>query len=116
MCETVLTIDRFRWAYCQLAALAQLKVLTPNSIRTKLETLPETLDETYENILLSIDETEITRAVRALKWLAFSECPLTLDEIEDACIIELDSEVGVNEQDRAPPGSIAAMLASLVTV
>ncbi|KAK4549934.1 hypothetical protein LTR36_005235 [Oleoguttula mirabilis] len=81
----------FRWAYCQMEELAKLKVLIPKNIKAKLATLPTTLDETYERMLLAIDPTEKAVALKALKWLAFSAVPLDLAQMEEICIVNTDS-------------------------
>ena len=47
-------IHRFRWAACQLDALAQC--VTRGKVRRALQDLPKTLDETYARILRAIDE------------------------------------------------------------
>lgn len=48
----LLILSRFRWAVCQLDVLRRLKAA--RAITEALKTLPETLDETYERLLLAI--------------------------------------------------------------
>jgi hypothetical protein len=44
------------------------------------------LDETYERILLAIDEEYRDIAVEALRWLCFSEVVLTIEELAEAAV------------------------------
>ena len=47
-------LARFRWVFCQLDALKKCKKRT--SLLKALKSLPKTLDETYERILMNVDE------------------------------------------------------------
>ena len=47
-------IPRFRWVVCQLDELRKCARLSER--RKALKALPKTLDETYEQILVNIDE------------------------------------------------------------
>jgi hypothetical protein len=42
-----------------------------------LETLPKSLNETYDRILMSIDELYVEDARRILQWLVFSARPVS---------------------------------------
>jgi ankyrin repeat protein len=56
-----------------------------------LQDLPGTLDETYDRILLSIDNDHYAEyALRMLKWLAFSSRPLRIHEIAEAVAINVE--------------------------
>lgn len=81
-----------------------------------LQSLPRTLSDTYAEILLSIDKMYHPAARKTLMWLAFSERPLTERELEEAITIDPQKELAVVLDDRAPAGSCAAILGSLVTV
>jgi hypothetical protein len=52
--------DRFRWVFCQLETLRHS---FPAAIRQTLDKLPETLDETYEQILLRIEKAKRNSAL-----------------------------------------------------
>ena len=54
-----------------------------------LQSLPRTLNETYERILCSIDKNWIEDVRRILNFLCFSSRPLTIQELIDAVAIEL---------------------------
>ncbi|EAQ84371.1 hypothetical protein CHGG_08385 [Chaetomium globosum CBS 148.51] len=59
---------RFRWAVCQVDILGRLK--SPSHVRKALAELPETLDETYERIILAIPREYRDFARTALAMLA----------------------------------------------
>jgi ankyrin repeat protein len=56
-------------------------------IRAELQSMPETLDETYERILGSVPDVHRELVQSALKWLAFSSRPLLLEELAEAVIL-----------------------------
>ena len=45
-------------------------------LRTSLQSLPQTLEDTYSRILLSIDQEYVRDAISVLRWLAFSARPV----------------------------------------
>ena len=70
----------FRYVYCQLDLLSRLR--TPGAVREALNSLPPTLDQTYERLLVRIDGEEDRRLTREiLEILAFSFRPLKLIEL-----------------------------------
>ncbi len=77
--------SRFRWVECQIDSLK--KCLTENDIRTALKSLPKTLDETYQRILMSLEEEHRSMAKRALSWLAYAIQPLSIEELATAACI-----------------------------
>lgn len=56
-------------------------------MRSALKELPPTLDDTYGRILRNIHSNDIEDAQSILKWLAFAERALTLEEIAEAAVI-----------------------------
>jgi hypothetical protein len=77
--------------------------------------LPRTLDETYNRIILAIPEGDAEFARKALTWLAFSERPMTINELAEAIIIKPGSRT-VDLDDRFPePDEILTICGSLVT-
>ncbi|KAK5717363.1 hypothetical protein LTR15_009257 [Elasticomyces elasticus] len=106
----------FRWAACQLEDLATIKIHSPKYIRARLTALPKTLPATYERLFGAIEDDYIEAARYALTWLAFAERELTLHELEDTYIIQPGTTPVVDEENRAPPGSIVRVLKSLVVV
>lgn len=79
---------RFRWVKCQLDILKSLK--RPKSIRHALESLPGTLDETYERILTSVQGREERELIRlAFQFVVFAARPMTLAEIAEAVVVDM---------------------------
>ena len=66
--------------HCQIETLRRC---FPPSIRQILEGLPKTLDETYERILLEIDEEKQVYANRLFQCLAISTRPLHVEELAE---------------------------------
>ena len=79
---------RFRWVVCQLDTLRRC---FPASIWRALNELPRTLDETYERILLGIDEEKQEYAIRLFRCLAFSSRPLCVRELAEVIATEFDA-------------------------
>src|SRR5580658_4606227 len=78
---------RFRWIVCQVD---RLRRTFPISIRKVLNDLPKTLDETYDRILLNIDEEKREFAQRLFRCLAVSNRPLRVDELAEILAIQFD--------------------------
>src|SRR5436305_1597798 len=86
---------------CQLDSLQ--KCHTMPDIRRCLQTLPPTLNQTYERILLEIQrssEANACRARAALQWLVCSVRPLYLPELAEAMVIAPRTEAPFDEADR----------------
>jgi hypothetical protein len=79
-----------------------------------LESLPPDLDATYYRILDEIDSSLIPKASRALAWLAFSSRSLYLEELVDACAIDLHRSPVLS--DRLKPYNLFEMLHDLVLI
>jgi hypothetical protein len=75
---------------CQLNALR--KCFTPSAIRSTLEELPETLDETYNRILNNIPRYYRKEAFFVMQLVAVSYRPLTLSEVADAAVVNCENE------------------------
>ena len=63
---------------CQLDELQ--KCLTAASLKKTLRTLPKTLYETYDRVLLSIDPAYHEEATQILQWLVVCQRPLYIEE------------------------------------
>ncbi|PIG89317.1 hypothetical protein AARAC_011037 [Aspergillus arachidicola] len=70
---------RFRWADLQIKRLEKCK--KRDQITKSLETIPKTLEETYQRILQDIPEDEKEDARSILTWLTFSLAPLRLQTV-----------------------------------
>src|SRR6266704_4065486 len=71
---------RFRGVFCQLDALRHC---FPPNLRRFLNELPETLDETYERILMCINKAQKDDARRLLQCLAVAVRPLQVEELAE---------------------------------
>lgn len=90
--NTVLTApSRFRWAACQLDTLAHC--LTRGKVRRALRDLPKTLYETYDRIIRTIDESQNgEEALKVLRWLVYSQRPLSANELLEVTGIVLEDD------------------------
>jgi ankyrin repeat domain-containing protein 50 len=106
---------RFRWVVCQLDVLR--KCMTVDALRRTLKALPKSLDETYDRILLNIDEQHSDQALKIMQWLAFSARPVTLEEVGEALTVDLDHGCMLEPDARLQdPHDILTICSSLVTV
>ena len=104
---------RFRWASCQLDSVK--KCLRPSALRKTLNELPATLDDTYDRILLAIDEQYHEEAATALIWLISSERLLYAEELAEAIAFNVGSDPAFNPNERLfDPYRILHVLSSLV--
>lgn len=78
-------VSRFRWADCQIDALRLC--VTQNSIEEALNSLPRTLDATYERILLRIDQAHVRLARAALEFVIFCKKSPTLIQVAEAAVV-----------------------------
>ena len=86
-------------------------------LRKTLATLPKTLNQTYERILLNIDEEYAAYAKRFMKWLAYSARPLQLKELAEIVTVEVAEEPRVDPLRRLPdPQDVLTICSSLVIV
>ncbi|KAN0129971.1 hypothetical protein V8E53_012226 [Lactarius tabidus] len=81
----------FRWVFCQLDTLRQC---LPSSVRPTLEQLPESLDETYERIVMDIKKANKGQAYRMLQCLAVAIRPLSVAELAELLAFEFDAAKG----------------------
>ncbi|KAH0830234.1 ankyrin repeat-containing domain protein [Lanmaoa asiatica] len=106
----------FRWVQCQLDRLDNCYSL--GDIREVLDTLPETLFETYDQMLRAIDKKPFGSHIarRALAWLVTALRPLNLSELAKALAIRNDKPDW--EPARAPmhENDILEILGSLVAL
>ncbi|KAG2040633.1 hypothetical protein BDR03DRAFT_96214 [Suillus americanus] len=106
----------FRWVQCQLDEIATCKRYI--DIKAALENLPAGLYETYDRIIQAIKQRgpgddQIARS--CLLWLAGTFTPLTLDQLNEAMMIEvgqsyLNPDLGIMD-----PMDIVVACGSLVT-
>ena len=110
-------LQRFRWVHCQIETLSRC---FPPSIRQILDGLPKTLDETYERILLEIDEEKQVYADRLFQCLAISVRPLRVEELAEvfAVLPNTESTPGFDLSWRPedPEAFILSACSTLVTI
>ncbi|KAI0300207.1 hypothetical protein BC826DRAFT_931747, partial [Russula brevipes] len=78
----------FRWVYCQLEAL---RYCLPPSVCSILDELPETLDETYERVLRSINKANREHAHRLLQCLTVAVRPLRVEELAEVLAVDFST-------------------------
>ncbi len=100
---------------CQLDALQ--KCLNLSALRKTLGSLPKTLDETYERILLNIPDVYSDYAIRILNWLTHSLRPLSLDELSEIVAVNLQGEPWFDPDAVFPEqDDLLAVCSNLVTL
>jgi ankyrin repeat protein len=85
-------LDRFRWIFCQLEVLRDC---LPSSVRGTLNELPESLDETYERILMEIKKPNRGHARRVLQCLVAATRPLRVGELAEVLAVDFDDAEGI---------------------
>ena len=92
------------------------KCLKLSALRQVLKTLPKSLRETYERILVNIDELYTEDAFRTLQWLCFSTHPILLSEMVEALVIDLTNNRFLPERRLPDPSDVLTICSSLVSV
>ena len=77
--------------FCQLDALREC---LPSSLRRTLAELPESLDETYERIVMDIKKGNRDDAYRMLQCIAVAIRPLTIAELAELLAFDFDATNG----------------------
>lgn len=90
--------------------------VTLPALRKALSSLPKTLDDTYERILVNIDESYVSDVQKVLKFLAFAIRPVGLSEMVEVLAVDWDGDEPRFEPDnRIPePKDILTMCSTLV--
>lgn len=106
---------RFRWVACQINTLEAC--LDYPTLKVALDSLPDTLDKTYAQILRNIPHGYKKNALRLLQFLTFSERPLRIEEAVEVMAVDPEGNPAFDPQNRMPePKEISHYYASLVTV
>lgn len=106
---------RFRWVDCQLDVLQDCVNLP--MLEKALDSLPSTIGETYERMLLNIKECFKESAIRAFQWLVLSREPLRITEFVDILAIDIQTEPHFHPDWRMPdPDDILRVCSSLITI
>jgi hypothetical protein len=109
-------VERFLWAKLQFEVLRSLGTSKRSLIEKALSEMPKTLDETYIRILENIPDAAQDVAFTLLRWIAYSERPLSLSELVDTTIITLDGDLDgtVDCEDRGQWDDALDLLAGLI--
>jgi ankyrin repeat protein len=83
--------NRFRWVFCQLETLRQC---LPQSVRRTLNELPESLDGTYERVMMEIKRANQSHAYRMLQCLTVANRPLSVAELAELLAFDFDDAKG----------------------
>ncbi|KAK4040342.1 ankyrin repeat-containing domain protein [Parachaetomium inaequale] len=103
----------FQYVAQQFNALRDLS--SEALIRKALHELPVGLDATYDRLLQSIDPKFQPQLVSLLKWLAFSNKILGLEELADIFVLRPERTVAIDEAERLfNPRDVLKYLSSLV--
>ena len=113
--DHLLTVGvRFRWAVCQIDELK--KCLNLPMLRKQLKSLPATLPQTYERILLNIEQNYSHYVLKVLQWLTYSRYPLSLLQLAEVVAIDKEEDPRFDPERRFPePKDILLICSSLVT-
>ena len=76
--------------------------IKPQAVKKALRSLPRTLTEIYNNIVVSIKVEYLDDARRVLQFLAFSGRPVQLAEIADVLAVDWDSGPEFDPSNRLP--------------
>ncbi len=90
--------NRFRWAACQLDVSSECRNVS--KLHEALNTLPTTLDETYNRILSNIEPLYKPEVLHILQWLACSLRPLSLEEVAEIVAFDADNDNRFNGENR----------------
>lgn len=103
---------RFRWAACQLDILGRLN--SRPEIRKALGELPETLEDTYERILIKIPPSNRSIARKALQLTM--EADFTIKEIAEAVIVDIEQGSFTTDNRLFEPTDLLEICTCLMTV
>ncbi|KAL9120568.1 MAG: hypothetical protein Q9187_002877 [Circinaria calcarea] len=104
----------FRWAACQIDALSSC--INISKLREALDSLPTTLDETYDRILCKINPLYQLEALQILQWLTCSLRPLSLEEVAELITVDVNKDEVFDFDKRPPdPDDVLEICSSLVT-
>ena len=92
------------------------QTLRTSDVEVILRTLPRGVEECYERMLKQIPRNIFEECKTALKWLAFSQRPLYVEELVDACVLTLSAFPSFDSSQRLCPMDILNNLVGLATV
>ena len=110
----VVTVNRFCWVACQLDELEKC-TKRQKTLDYILESLPETLEETYDQILSRISPADASDAVKLLLWPAFARHPLHIDCLAIIVEFDMDKKAFNEDAELSSPTDVMKICSSLVT-
>lgn len=93
-----------------------MKVKTSPWIRRTLNALPKTLYETYDRMLVAIDDLYFEQTLRALQWLSLSKEVLTASQLAEAMSLDSTGTPAMDEDQRITVESILDVLPDFIAV
>jgi ankyrin repeat protein len=111
-CQTLLILFRFQWVACQLSELQ--KCTTPRAVRDAVASMPRTLDDTYERMLLRIPDIYARDTSRIFQWMVYSARPLMVEEVSEILAFDPDRNPPLDAQRRLfDPKQLLSILSNL---
>lgn len=105
----------FRWVVWQLDSLQ--KCLKLDALRKAPNTLPKTLNDTYERILSNPEEEYEEYALKIFQWLCFSTSPVQINEMVEVLAMDLNDAFCFRSEQRLPdPRDILTICSTLMSV
>ena len=83
---------RFRWVALQLNQLKKCRTIA--DLKNQLDDLPQGLNETYDRIIMGIEEADHGYVKLFLQWLSFAVVPLSLRELAATAAVDLSAGNG----------------------
>lgn len=113
--QAFLILFRFQWVACQLRELQ--KCTTPRAVRDVVASMPRSLDDTYERMLLNIPDIYARDAFRVFQWMVYSAHPLTVEEISEILAFDPGRNSPLDAQRRLfDPKQLLSILSNLATL
>lgn len=89
----------------------------PHDLLKALDTLPDTLDETYKRILDGIPQIHLSNSTRIFQFLTYAERPLKIGEVVDILATTPEGDPKFDKGNRMPnQHGILKFCSSLVTI
>lgn len=108
-------IPRFQWVVCQLEVIVTCGSI--GKLNRALSSLPTSLDQTYERILLAIDQQQQQEAVTILNWLTCSARPLKVKEVIEGVAMAAGDGLHLDTDERLRDANeLLAICSSLVRI
>ncbi|KAH0490059.1 hypothetical protein TgHK011_001544 [Trichoderma gracile] len=105
----------FQYVFFQLEALQQS--LSSDKALEALHDLPRGLDATYDRLLLSLDMTFQSNIISCLKWLAFSNEVLKLEQLAEIFMLHPERGPSLDNSERLfKPKVVLNYLSSLIVL